>query len=226
MIFFTLRTIFLFFALVPTRVSQLSWLRGWCLAKSTCWKGSFAKKKHMNSLPVVLTQYKVCERWVKAETSSRGKLPYLNIWICMRFQISKLFFFFFAFQIHTCCLYSCPTLCMYLTINNSQEFFIFYLVTISYHQTQRALRLVWSWLFFWQVSWVRGLERDQTTLSDTDSVWNLSRLHSLQGLWVSATLTVLFCCDPGLALNSFLDDQWFCCKRWLMNNNMFSSKVN
>lgn len=33
--------------------------------------------------------------------------------------------------------------------------------------------------------------------------------------------TVLFFSDPDLALSSFLDDLWYCCKMWLMNNSVF-----
>lgn len=91
----------------PTCISQLSWLSGWSLAKSSCWKESFAK--HTNRSPSgVLVQYKVWQM-SKAGTllhSSTGRLSYLNIWICMRFQISKLkrkkksfFLFWFCFLI-------------------------------------------------------------------------------------------------------------------------------
>lgn len=93
----------------------------------------------------------MCDRWVKlehSETSSKMRLPYLNIWICMRFQISKYFFF----QIYKWCLFSCHMLCKYLTINSSQKLSS----THSFHILFRynflssstgSTRLVWSWVF-------------------------------------------------------------------------------
>lgn len=122
-------------------------------------KGIFCKKTYELSPSSSCTVQSV-RKMSKSWTSSRVRLSYLNIWICMRFQISK-HFFLFAFQIHTCCLYSCPTLCMYLTTNSSQKLFIFYLVIIFYHQAQRALRLVWSWLFFLEISFMNKGTRER-----------------------------------------------------------------
>lgn len=145
---------------------------------------------------------------------------------------NKIIYFFFCcqrFRIHEWCL-GCHIACTFLTINSSRKL----LSVLAFHILFRynflssgtwSMRLVWCRVFE-EVSWIRAQGRSHTTLSDTSSVWNPSRLFSLQGLLVTATLTVLLCFDPGLALNSFLDDQWFCCKRWLMNNNIFSSEVN
>lgn len=36
----------------------------------------------------------------------------------------------------------------------------------------------------------------------------------------AVAISALFSFDPGSALGSVLDDQWFCCKRWFMNNNV------
>lgn len=152
----------------------------------------------------------------------------------MRFQkgflgggFGGLVFLCFAIQTHTFCLLSCHSLFSYMTINSSQKQarsgFTFYLDMAFHHQAQGAQRLVWSFFCSYFMNKVSKEGTKQPCQTPPVSEYP-SRLLSLRGLLLAATLTVLFCFDPIWALNSFLDDHWFCYKRWLMNNNVFRAR--
>lgn len=187
------------YAQVPACASESSWLSGWSLAKKLMLKGAFCET-YEPSPGGVLARYKACDRWAKLETSSTGRLLYLNIWICMRFFaiFSPAFFFFHSKHVHV------VTHGMHLTINSQQRkknlkgnsVFIVYSDLIFHHQARAALSEFDVGFF------ARGLMNKGTRERPKNPVWHRqclqpSRLRSLRGSLVAATLTVLFCFDPG-----------------------------
>lgn len=79
----------------------------------------------------------------------------------------------------------------------------------------------WAWalwfdLFFFLESCMKGTREGPNNPVRHQQCLKPIKVAFSPGMLVADTLTVLFCFDPGLARI-----QWFFCKRWLMNNNVF-----